>query len=231
MSNASKKDKGFCLFYDWVDDLDHLRGADAWKIIKALCDYYRYGINPVEQVSGALKTTVSIMFHQIQRKEAISAQRAQNAAETNKKKKDFACAERTQSERNADAERAQEDATNTNTNTNTNTGISPLSLTRARDNAKPYGEFGNVYLTEREYTDLKERYGAEADKLIALLSAKVKAKGYSYDDHYAALLLWAAQDGIKRADGCEENQKSYDLDDFFEAAVNRSFEDFKGNGK
>ena len=67
--------KGFFLFFDWIDDLDRLDGADAWEIVKALRVYHQCGIDPVELVDGPLQATVSLMFSQIKRQERISEAR------------------------------------------------------------------------------------------------------------------------------------------------------------
>lgn len=64
--------KGFFLFFDWIDDLDQLRGAEAWKVVKALCEYHRSGSDPTELVGGASRAVVSLMFRQIKRAEEIS---------------------------------------------------------------------------------------------------------------------------------------------------------------
>lgn len=75
MANTNNK-KGFWLFYDWIDDLEYLDGADAWKIIKAICEYYRDGVNPIDNVDERLKVIASIIFRQIKRGEGISEQRS-----------------------------------------------------------------------------------------------------------------------------------------------------------
>lgn len=67
--------KGFFLFFDWIDDLDRLDGADAWEIVKAIRVYHQFGIDPVELVDGPLQATVSLMFSQIKRQEQISKAR------------------------------------------------------------------------------------------------------------------------------------------------------------
>ena len=35
-----EENKGFCMFYDWVEDLSYLAPADAWQIVRALNAYY-----------------------------------------------------------------------------------------------------------------------------------------------------------------------------------------------
>ena len=89
----------------------------------------------------------------------------------------------------------------------------------------PYGEFFNVYLTEAERGALVEKYGESVTVgLIDNFSRKIKAKGYQYEDHYATILAWADKDGIK-----PKEDKSYDLEEFFNAAVTRSYENLQGD--
>lgn len=91
----------------------------------------------------------------------------------------------------------------------------------AREEKKAYGEFSNVFLTEAEHSALTERFGGNTEKLLNTFSCKLKAKGYTYDNHYATLILWAEEDGVGKG-----NDKSYDTDDFFEAALKRSYAEF-----
>ena len=87
-----------------------------------------------------------------------------------------------------------------------------------------FGKFNNVRLSDTERKELERLYGEScAAALIENFSQKMAGKGYQYKDHYAAILSWAQKDGVKRAD-----EKSYDLDDFLEAAVKRSKEELNG---
>ncbi|MBQ8836435.1 MAG: replisome organizer [Clostridia bacterium] len=97
----------------------------------------------------------------------------------------------------------------------------PIPEERSIIGKSPCGEFGNVYLTEAERSALDGRYGASlAEALIDNLSRRIKSKGYRYEDHYATILDWAAKDGVKTS-----SEKSYDTDEFFQAAVQRSLEE------
>ena len=88
-----------------------------------------------------------------------------------------------------------------------------------------YGEFANVFLSDLERELLTERYGRmESEGLIDNFSRKIKAKGYQYEDHYATILDWANKDGVKL-----RSEKSYDLEDFVNAALARSYENVKGD--
>ena len=114
MSNSIKESKGFFVFFDWVDDLNYLGGEKAWEMVTAICNYYRDGKNPVENVEQSLKPLASLMFHQIKRGESISAVREEAG-----RKGGFATA------KNSKAEAKSKQNAPTNTNTNTNTIISP----------------------------------------------------------------------------------------------------------
>lgn len=70
--------KGFCMFFDWVEDLDYLPAEDAWKVTKALANYFKNGVNPVENGESHLKFALSIMFHQIKRQEEQSETNRRN---------------------------------------------------------------------------------------------------------------------------------------------------------
>lgn len=90
---------------------------------------------------------------------------------------------------------------------------------------KAYGEFSNVYLTDEEYAALKEKT-PDAEARIEEFSAKLKAKGYQYEDHYAAILLWIAQDKEKSKQGKQEVASSFDPDEVLKARLSQTYHDF-----
>ena len=61
-------------------------------------------------------------------------------------------------------------------------------------------------------------FGSVAASVIDHFSRRIKAKGYQYEDHYATILDWANQDGVK-----PKENKSYDTEDFWQAALQRSY--------
>ena len=79
-----------------------------------------------------------------------------------------------------------------------------------------YGSLKNVMLTEEEHADLVSRF-PDASSRIDLFGAKLAAKGYKYDNHYAAILLWYQQD--KK----EAGSSSFDVDEFFQAALANTY--------
>jgi hypothetical protein len=79
-----------------------------------------------------------------------------------------------------------------------------------------YGEFNNVLLTDDEYIKVQELPCYE--KLINSLSIYIASKGNKYKSHYHTLLSWSRRNN-------ESNENStFDADDFFEAALKRSYE-------
>lgn len=91
-----------------------------------------------------------------------------------------------------------------------------------REEKKGYGDFKNVLLTDSEYEALCSRFGKRSDGLISNLSLKMRSKGYKFEDHYATLILWAESDGVAHTEA-----KSYDTDEFFEASLMRSYDEFE----
>ena len=56
-----------------------------------------------------------------------------------------------------------------------------------------YGTFGNVKLTEKEFSKIKEQFTDYEDR-INRLSEYMKSKGKRYKSHYATILSWARKD-------------------------------------
>lgn len=64
----------------------------------------------------------------------------------------------------------------------------------AHPQKKPYGEYGNVYLTEAEHERLKQRYPRDYFKLIEQLGEYMESTGKEYKSHYATIKRWAEKD-------------------------------------
>ena len=63
-------------------------------------------------------------------------------------------------------------------------------LIRTTDAHLTIGEYRNVYLTEKEYNQLKADFSG-LDSLIEQLSAYIQSTGKKYADHAATLRIWA----------------------------------------
>ena len=93
----------------------------------------------------------------------------------------------------------------------------------------PYGEFKNVFLSDEEYTKLKQR-AADADKRIDSLSAYMKSSGKAYADHYAQLLNWQIftkntseiKQTAKKPPG-ERREPTFDVSEFTKKALNLKY--------
>lgn len=64
-----------------------------------------------------------------------------------------------------------------------------IDISKIDFNKKVYGSYQNVYLTENEYLELKEKI-SYLDELIERLSSFMKSNGRTYKDHKATLLSW-----------------------------------------
>lgn len=197
--NADDK-KGFCLFFDWVKDLDFLSGAEAWTVVKALCDYYENGVNPVDNVPNELKSIVSMMFHQIQRQEDIKAKRAEagrNGGNTTAKN-NFAKAK--DSKTTAKLQQKPPTETDTITETDTYTKTNIRDKTACGVSSPPvscFGEFRHIKLTDEQHSKLVSEYGESViaeciDRMDSYLEQIGKPN--KYKNFYAAIKNWIKKD-------------------------------------
>ena len=89
------------------------------------------------------------------------------------------------------------------------------------------GEYGHVLLTEEQEEKLIEEYGSIlAVKAITFLDEYIEMKGYKAKNHYLAIKKWVIDAVMEREPkrGKAGNLgSSFDTDNFFEAALNRSF--------
>ncbi|MBE6702132.1 MAG: DUF4373 domain-containing protein [Ruminococcaceae bacterium] len=96
-----------------------------------------------------------------------------------------------------------------------------FSLTR--EDAAVFGCFKNVRLYPEEYDALKEQI-PDADTYIERFSERKESKHYHYPNDFAAILSWYREDSEKeRQSGKQEPKGSFDVDDFWEAAMSRTY--------
>ena len=84
---------------------------------------------------------------------------------------------------------------------------------------RSYGDYGNVLLTEEEFSKLKREFPEDWQQRVEALSAYMKSKGTVYKDHLATIRNWARRDaerngGAPRAPkqgSAEDLQRSYNL--------------------
>lgn len=83
---AKYNEKGFSIYYDWIDRLKDIDPSRAFTMIVALADYFRACEDPTDKFEGAEKALVGIMFDQIQRAEKISSINRANASKSTVKR-------------------------------------------------------------------------------------------------------------------------------------------------
>lgn len=89
-----------------------------------------------------------------------------------------------------------------------------------------------VQLTAEQLEDVKKRYPSDWREVLSKFAAQL-AKGYKVSDHYSTLIKWTEEDkkrqrgtsGSRGSTPKAESRGSFDTDDFFEAALHRSYDD------
>lgn len=160
---AASKNKGFCMFFDWVEALDHLEDSSgAWKIVKALSEYFKNGKNPVENLSGNLRVVAELMYHQILRLEARAAAKRKAAEASHTQRQINNSANAVQLQNVAVQMQCNDTITKTKTITNTKTNITTTTTT---DNVRAYAREENSEKEELNQPCLLEvkKYFEESD--------------------------------------------------------------------
>ena len=243
-NNGSQSDitKGILFFYDWLDAMSILNPKEFKEMIMAMTEFQRNGVE-LPRLEGTSKYIAPLIFNQLRtRMDKVSAGRAGALSKWGvADETDGDCTEALADGTNdSDANgRASASAINPRASTRASTSDEASTSFRERadvcapareekDGKNRFGEFENVLMTDGEYEAICTRFGKKAQGLINNLSRKMKSKGYKYEDHYATLILWAESDGIG-VDGeiGETTEKSYDTDEFFEASLRRSYEEFE----
>ena len=90
--------------------------------------------------------------------------------------------------------------------------LSEVRGTRAR------GRYGNVYMTESQYNELKEKFGESiTDDYVERLSKYIADSGKKYASHYNTIQTWIQEDKPQST-----LPSSFDVDDFFNRAVEKT---------
>lgn len=98
-------------------------------------------------------------------------------------------------------------------------------------------------LSDEEYQDIKDKLGESAEEYVDHFSSRLNQKHYRCSDHHSVILDWWAGDRdnwvskhhmseAKQSPRPGESGNSFDTDDFFGAALKRSFgDDFELHSK
>ena len=72
---------------------------------------------------------------------------------------------------------------------------------KERVKEKPHGRYGNVLLTDNQYSDLTKEYGENNVRdYIQRVDSHVQSTGKAYADYDATIRKWLTQDGVKKDD-------------------------------
>ncbi|MBQ7736871.1 MAG: hypothetical protein IJT62_03430 [Oscillospiraceae bacterium] len=63
-----------------------------------------------------------------------------------------------------------------------------------------FGRYGNIFLSEAEYAQLRADYPCDLDRYIEEMSRYLSAHGRTYKNYDAAVRMWAANDKKQSAD-------------------------------
>ena len=103
----------------------------------------------------------------------------------------------------------------------------PTTPTRKKNNKNVVkhkrGEYGHVLLTEEQEQKLMDEYGEIVTiKAIEFLDEYIEEKGYKAKNHYLTIRRWVIDAVKERAPKDKVLGNSFDTDDFFEAALQKS---------
>jgi hypothetical protein len=92
------------------------------------------------------------------------------------------------------------------------------------------GEYSHVLLTDDQEAKLIDEYGEILTlKAITYLDEYIEMKGYKAKNHYLCIKKWVI-DAVRERLPKEQGQSSFDTDDFFNKAVEKSLGAFKTAG-
>lgn len=228
-------ENGFLVLYDWLPALESLPAQDMKKLLLALIDLQKNGI-PLPRFTNNQAAIYAQMIEPTIRRRLEGKRSSRNAntlggtpkgtPEAPPKDTPEGTPDLKQRESRAKISRAKakisregEKICNVHDEEEQSKAAPPPITNKEEPPKLSHGEFSNVFLSEEEWNALADKYGESvAKRMIDNLSRRIKAKGYQYEDHYATILDWANKDGVK-----PRSEKSYDVDDFFAAAVERSY--------
>lgn len=224
------KKKSFVLYHDYYDHISSLKDEEKGKLLSAIFEYEIKGVSP-QGLSDKADMAFSFIRATLDRDREKYINRCQKNSANGKKggrgnkseKSERFSKKRTQAKKADNDNESDNDNDNDSDNESESDKENALALDNEQESKKVYGEFSNVLLTEVEYSDLCNRFGNKTAEMIDFFSAKLKAKGYYFENHYATIILWAKQDGRDKG----ESMKSYDIDDFFDAACKRAYEELE----
>lgn len=214
----------FKAFPDLKETMSELSDAERGRLFVALLDYVETGKRP--DLKGNERILFPGVAAQIDRDNAEYEKKCkvnkENGGKANGSERPRTVANGSERRANAPQEKEkEEDKEYYNT-------LSDESVKHARPKKTAFGEFGNVKLTDDEYDRLHADY-PNADEAINFLDSYIEEKGYKSKSHNLSLRRWVFDAINERkttpsVETASEHKGSFDTDDFFEAAIRRSYE-------
>ncbi len=211
--------KGFLFDYNWETVFRRLDPVDCYTLFFELLDYQKSNGEikvPPHEGDPIIETIIALIIPQINNRLAGSLGGRMAAKYDTREEGIVPPVTAGEVHKTSEEEKREEELSEADE-------IREYGEESSPSEACAYGEFSNVMLTREEHSALEARFGTNAQRLINIFSIKLRSKGYRYEDHYAAILSWAEEDGIEHS-----GEKSYVMDDFFEASLRRAQEDFLG---
>ena len=182
MSNKTEKEaKGWCFFFDWVENLKNLTGDEFKAVVLEINNYAKTKQKP--SVQGAIGAVISIIVSQMERKENISVKRANAGRKGANVTNSFASAK-------VDKHSAKVGYNNNNNNNNTNNNNNNNTLENQFD------ELWSIYPKKKSKAYAKKVYYKLApsrelhEKMLAAVKSQKQDKQWQDAQYIPELSTW-----------------------------------------
>ena len=218
MADENQK-KSFIVYFDWGEALSYFSNEEVGEIFRAVFSYAKDGTEP-EFSQNTLNGVFTFMKSALDRdREAYEAKCKTNQINGRKggrPKKTDGIKENPEKPNGYFEKPKKPDNDNNNDNDNENDNGIEKDNEYDNDNEffyegisskkEKFGTFQNVFLTLEEYNELIRKFPDTYQTLVDKFSAGLKAKNYEYDDHYAGILLWEANEPKKTSGAYQKEQ-------------------------
>ena len=191
-----KTNKGFPIYFDWIERLKDIEPDRAFAIICALSDYSKDGVNPLERFVGAERALVGIMFDQVKRAEYISAVNSENGLKSVQRRS--TSVQRAFNERSTD-EKIVNHPLNYNNNNSNNNNITEKEINKEKELPQKPKNDGKI--DEKKPSVMEQRFNQ-------FWAAYPKKVGKAYAEQCFKKLKPTAELTQKMLDAISEQKKS-----------------------
>lgn len=221
----AKEKPGFYIWFKTVDVMAELTFEEKGMLYSAMADYARDGVVPTfdDRLLRSIWTQLQYdlnadhdRYVKVKRDNQIKGWTSdfkrnyapKNGIDPNDEEALQAYIEYRQ-QQSTEVDNGQPQSTNNNININFNNNSSINSRESDNNSSQQQltthaplmlGRFKNVLFSADELEALKVEFPSEWEALIDSFSAKLKANGYQYPNHYAKIIEWKAEDARKEAE-------------------------------